>query len=877
MPPTLFFISDSPPGLSRHEEEIYERAMSDGHVEVERTNIKVMGRDRVGKTCFADSLADKPFCREQMSTDTVTVRTMITSTKSFNAWTEVGESDTTLYLDEAMAKGIFLHQRRLDQRRFEDETPVVAPTSSSGLSATQPMEDVSDSKGILAKISSRLRNIFSRKQENSSSSVVAQAQPQSELPTSQGLSRPSRSGTESPFSAQSADDMIRIAAASLPDEAVLCSLVEKLRSDPELMQHETSLRVVKVWDFPGQPLFWSMLAGLLPSEPSPYSLTVCMLVFKMSRLLSDCAQMPVFVDCQHSPLAQSLHWIEKEGDFIRYLLMAIRISQTDPPEGSQVVEIEEVLSPAVFAIATHTDEQGAEDNEKKQNEEFTRLLEDSGYDAHVVLPSQDSDVKFFKVDNTKSGSGTGDENVREICSRVENMSHAFFRKRGKRLVPLRFVRLEKLIYKVELELGRGLVKVEMLKQLAKRLCHILDEEFFVALKSLTNFAVLFYFPDVVQLNELVVISPKWLFNAMAAFASVEKRDQLQFVQPDWRKLKKSGIMSWQLAVYLLKSRGVQEDEYGGVLQLFRLIGIICPRLQNPSDIMSPIAAGTELFVPSLLEESAMSSETVGVVDRSSPDLPPSLVFCPKNVDMFPEVLFFRFIAFLLSRFTISRQLKRYEAVFCLHHDLLLKIVYHPCRYVTATISSLNERIVPSTIAPYCSQLFQLMSEELHKAKHPGMVGFELDLCVHLPSDSDGPTSRIDTTKLVPVNDYAPGSPLVRRDHFPVSSLECPNLSMWFTPSSSLMIKRHGANRILGTVLRHGASRWYAIGMKLGYSDDEVKTITGATLDCKDKLLAIVNAKSKLIGESNALEEVLTACKNIANPIGGAVEDELNAV
>ena len=872
MPPTFFFISDSPPGLSRHEEEIYERAMRDGHVEVERTNIKVMGRDRVGKTCFADSLADKPFCREQMSTDTVTVRTMITSTKSFNAWTEVGVSDTTLYLDEAMAKGIFLHRRRLDHRLYGDEIPMVVSTSSSGLSASQPKEDVSDSKGILAKFSSRLRNFFSRKHENSSNSVVAQAQPQSELPTSQGLSRPSRSVTELP-----ADDMIRIAAASLPDEAVLCSLVEKLRSDPELMQHETSLRVVKVWDFPGQPLFWSMLAGLIPNEPSPYSLTVCMLVFKMSRLLSDCAKMPVFVDCQHGSLAQPLHWIEREGDFIRYLLMAIRISQTDPPEGSQVVEIEEVLSPAIFAIATHTDEQGAEENDKKQNEEFTRLLEDSGYDAHVVLPSQDSDVKFFKVDNTKSGSGTGDENVREICSRVEKMSHAFFRKRGKRLVPLRFVRLEKLIYKVELVLGRGLVKVEMLKQLAKRLCHILDEEFFVALKSLTNFAVLFYFPDVIQLNELVVISPKWLFNAMAAFASVEKRDQMQFVQPDWRKLKQSGIMSWQLAVYLLKSRGVHTDEYGGVLQLFRLIGIICPRLENPSDITSPIAAGTELFVPSLMEESAMSSEIVGVVDRLSPDLPPPLVFCPKNVDMFPEVLFFRFITFLLSRFTISRQLKRYEAVFRLHHDLLLKIVYHPCRYVTATISSLNETIVQSTIAPYCSQLFQVMSEELHKAKHPGMAGFELDLCIHLPSDSDGPTNRIDTTKLVPVNNYTPGSPLARRDHSPVSSLECPSLSMWFTPSSSQMIKRYGENRILRTVLRHGASRWYAIGIELGYSDDEVKTITGATLNSKDKLLAIFNAKSKLIGESKALEEVLTACKNIADPIGGAVEDDLKAV
>ena len=293
---------------------------------------------------------------------------------------------------------------------------------------------------------------------------------------------------------------------------------------------------------------------------------------------------------------------------------------------------------------------------------------------------------------------------------------------------------------------------------------------------------------------------------------------------------------------------------------------------------SPIAAGTELFVPSLMEEERpMSNENVGIVDSSSPNLPPSLVFYPKNVDMFPEVLFFRFIAFLLSKFPTAPQLKRYQAVFQLDHDLQLKVVYHACCYVTATLSSVNETIDQSTVTPYCFWLYRVMSEELNKAKHPGMAGFELDLCIYLPTDSDGRTRCIDATKLVRVTDYTPGAPLVCRDGSRVPTTKCPTLFMWFTSCFPRMLQSHSAESIIDAVLKHGASRWYAIGLKLGYSDDEVKTLACHTSVSADKLLAVVQAKIKSAGERKALEDLLVACKDIANPIIGAVGHELKAV
>lgn len=515
----------------------------------------------------------------------------------------------------------------------------------------------------------------------------------------------------------------------------------------------------------------------------------------------------------------------------------------------------------------------------QQNEELTQLLEYKGYDAHLVVPCQESAIKFFQVDNTKSGSMAGDKTVCEIRKRVEKMSTAFWKKPGKQIrrrVPLRFIRLEKIIYKVVSLLRCGLMKLKTLRELARELCHIHDEkEFLVALKSLTNFAVLFYFPEVEQLNQLVVISPQWLFNMMAAFTSVEKPDP-RFL-PDWRRVKSEGIMSWRLAVHLLKLHGVQEDDCGGVLQFLRLIGTISPRQDEPSDVMARIEAGRELFVPSLMEESRPFTgrrESEGMVDSPSPHLPPSLVFYPKNVDLFPEVLFFRFIAFLLSRFPVKPQLRRSCYVFNIGHDLQLKVVYHACYYVTVTLLSVSRNVDHSTIAPFCSQLYQMMCEQLGKARFPGMPGFQFDMCVHIANDS--PISRIQSDNLVLVSDYKLHGPLVRRNGQPISSSECPTLAIWFASSSFEMQGLLNEKPIATVVLKHGASRWYAIGRALGYSKDELTTMTSGVHVDSDKLLVIIDAKSTSLGHSKAMEGLLQACKDIDRPIFKIVENELKA-
>lgn len=304
---------DSLSGFSPEEREIYESAMSDGDVDVERVTINVMGRDRVGKTCFADSLADKPFCEDQPSSDRVTVRTMITST---DGWAQGHESDTDHHLDKTLARGIVSHEQ------------LQATTRSSEL-----QEDFTEPLGDPPNLHDPVLDI-PQVMEVDQSVVPPAGHPSFggslfEDRTSREIERGLfTSDPDEPEISQCRDELSRQLAL---EEAKISALVGKFRNDPDLVQHETSLRVVKVCDFPGQPLVWTMLSGILQINPSPYNVIICMLLFNIMHPLSGPAQQPVFFDEKHGLLRQETpHWIEHEGDYIRYLLMMMHISQADP-------------------------------------------------------------------------------------------------------------------------------------------------------------------------------------------------------------------------------------------------------------------------------------------------------------------------------------------------------------------------------------------------------------------------------------------------------------------------------------------------------------------------------------------------------------------
>lgn len=83
-----------------------------------------------------------------------------------------------------------------------------------------------------------------------------------------------------------------------------------------------------------------------------------------------------------------------------------------------------------------------------------------------------------------------------------------------------------------------------------------------------------------------------------------------------------------------------------------------------------------------------------------------------------------------------------------------------------------------------------------------------------------------------------------------------------------------SNRVLTAVQRVGASRYYVLGLALGFTDDHVRRISHDLVEHADKLLAIFAVKASRVGEPSAERQLLDACKNIEPSIHQMVIDEL---
>ena len=84
------------------------------------------------------------------------------------------------------------------------------------------------------------------------------------------------------------------------------------------------------------------------------------------------------------------------------------------------------------------------------------------------------------------------------------------------------------------------------------------------------------------------------------------------------------------------------------------------------------------------------------------------------------------------------------------------------------------------------------------------------------------------------------------------------------------------SEVLNAILKHGATRWYALSKALGYSEDEVQRITHDKVEHTDKVLALFSQKAEQIGQQRAEEMFLDACSTIEPPIISLVRAELKA-
>ena len=95
----------------------------------------------------------------------------------------------------------------------------------------------------------------------------------------------------------------------------------------------------------------------------------------------------------------------------------------------------------------------------------------------------------------------------------------------------------------------------------------------------------------------------------------------------------------------------------------------------------------------------------------------------------------------------------------------------------------------------------------------------------------------------------------------------------FSNYACLIECQHGSRKIRA-VLKCGASRWFEIGIELGFNPDQITCCSYNKPESSSKLLAITYMKIAEVGMEETEESLLMACKRISPPIFGAVRDEL---
>jgi hypothetical protein len=70
----------------------------------------------------------------------------------------------------------------------------------------------------------------------------------------------------------------------------------------------------------------------------------------------------------------------------------------------------------------------------------------------------------------------------------------------------------------------------------------------------------------------------------------------------------------------------------------------------------------------------------------------------------------------------------------------------------------------------------------------------------------------------------------------------------------------------------GEDRWYDLGGTMGFTGGQMRSITASISSSGTKLQALFDYKREKIGERRATAQLVEACKNIAHPIIGKIEE-----
>ena len=715
----------------------FDQACKKGKVPGNTVFIDCMGEEDAGKSCLEASMTDKPFVEGQESTEGVKVKMMISQAVGHGTdWKELkSEEERQEHLSKLFAREFVVHDKEQQSSTAKPDEQEQSPQASS---------TESDLKANVNAKASGLKSMYSE----------AKSDPV---------------GYEDFKLAKEIDRNV--------DEAI--NLMEENKE--EMRKFEEMINVTMM-DRGGQDQFLSTHAALMADNE--YQCTACFVVIDGSKPLDEKVTTSKFRLADGTFIEKPRDVATTRADVIRHCFTALSAAFPAGRRRNKFFGKGRVKrAPATFMFASRKDKAKSKSFMARQEQIVQEIIAEENFGDHIV-PFSDDQV-LFHVDNTKSGTGNADPTIVLVKKMIVEMAREYWDEEEK--IPLPWAILDK---------GLGLLRMRKHKvldlhnvsQLAARVCDIsLDEECRQALRYLCSHGSIAFYHNVAGLNKKVLPNIQWVADVLAIFVTVLDRSR---IPPElWNYLKmlhQEGIMSWNLAKYLMKKAGVDEANYAVILILLQLFNIISGAYLAARSIAPDVEVqqGQNFFVPSMVIKEVIKTPFAYHSAFCSPTSPPSLFFIPRGFNAFLKPLFYRLVTRMVSKYREGPQLSRNQVILHLHREVDLELVY-TVKAVIVTVycpSRLGHRKLPAdeVLRPLCDSVRVTLIEQLTQAKARGMDGFQFDVCVH--GAVDKVPLEYDPKQLASLDEYPENDILVDKEN---ESIDAPaKLDVWFDNTST---------------------------------------------------------------------------------------------
>ena len=737
--------------LSSEGRRMYEEACKKGKVRVIRVLCDVIGEEDAGKSCLEDSMMDKPFIKNRPSTNGVKLRVMTHAIGDKADWRELkDEKERQKQISRLFAKEYV-------QRSQESESKTPNHQINTEV-ATAEEEVANDDFATSSTLASRYVDIASEVH-------VA----------------------EHDIDAAESDKYVDFQSAKEVDEDVQ-EAISMMEKDKEEIRKCEDMVIVTMMDRGGQDQFLSTHAALMADNA--FQSTVCLLVFDGSKPLDEKVSESKFRLLDGTYISKPRDIATSRADLIRYYFTALyaafpagrtRNKYFGKGRGKGRVN----GPPATFLVPTRKDKtQGKGDFVERQERIVREIIDEVGFGDRIVSFGEDPSKYeiLFHVDNKKSGTGDPDPTIVLIKKMIIEMAQEYWSDEDS--IPLPWAMLDKGLGRLQMA-GHRILDIRDVYKLAARVCDISSkEECTRALRYLCSLGSIGFYHNVAILKDNVLPNLQWVADVLAIFVTVlDIKNVPPRLSRSLRRLHDKGIMSWNLAQFLLQKAEVDEANYKVILMLLHLFDVISGTYFSSSKVTAEVAIqfDQDFYVPCMVTKDVIQTRFHYFLALCSPKWPPPLFFVSKEFSSFLKPLFYRLVTRMVSRYAhYAPNLSRKQVILHLQKNVDLELVYTE-KAVIATISPPRRTQLPdkSILGPLCNEVRVTLVEQLTEAKKRGMDGFQFEVFIH--DAVDGNLEDYDPESLASLANYPANEILVKRNEDTIEAPE--HLDMWYYSSS----------------------------------------------------------------------------------------------